>query len=58
MFITLKGTLKEGGKLPVTLNFEKAGSVTTFLHVLAVGATSFGTMGNMKMDNMAPNGGN
>jgi copper(I)-binding protein len=38
MFIDLKETLVEGGKVPVTLTFEKAGSIDTFLHVLAIGA--------------------
>ncbi len=38
MFITLKEPLAEGGKLPVTLTFEKAGKVDTFLHILAIGA--------------------
>jgi copper(I)-binding protein len=38
MFITLKAPLAEGGKLPVTLTFEKAGKVDTFLHVFAIGA--------------------
>ena len=38
MFITLKDGLKEGGHLPITLIFAKAGKVDTFLHVLAVGA--------------------
>ncbi len=38
MFITLKETLKEGGQLPVTLTFEKAGKVDTFLHIMAIGA--------------------
>jgi copper(I)-binding protein len=38
MFIGLKETLAEGGKVPVTLTFEKAGSIDTFLHVLAIGA--------------------
>ena len=37
MFITLKAPLAEGGKLPVTLTFEKAGKVDTFLHILAIG---------------------
>ena len=37
MFVTLKRTLKEGDKLPVTLTFEKAGSVTTFLHCPRLG---------------------
>ena len=56
MFITLSQPLKEGDKLPVTLTFAKAGTVTTFLHILAVGATSFdskamGNMNNMNMGN-------
>ncbi|MCR4283358.1 MAG: copper chaperone PCu(A)C [Bauldia sp.] len=47
MFITLKEPLKEGGKMPVTLTFEKAGTVETFLHILAVGAEGpGGSMGN------------
>ena len=56
MFITLKDSLKEGGKLPVTLTFEKAGKVDTFLHVLAVGAQgpaggATHDMGSMNMNN-------
>jgi copper(I)-binding protein len=39
MFTGLKEPFKEGSKLPVTLTFEKAGKVETFLHILAVGAT-------------------
>jgi hypothetical protein len=38
MFITLKAPLAEGGKFPVTLTFERAGKVDTFLHILAIGA--------------------
>jgi copper(I)-binding protein len=38
MFVTLKAPLIEGDKLPVTLIFEKAGKVDTFLHVLSIGA--------------------
>ena len=38
MFIDLKARLVEGGKMPVTLTFEKAGSIETFLHVEAIGA--------------------
>ena len=38
MFIDLKETLVEGGEVPVTLTFEKAGNIDTFLHVLAIGA--------------------
>ena len=37
--------------MPVTLTFEKAGSIDTFLHVQAVGATEMGKMPGMKMDN-------
>lgn len=38
MFVTLTQDLKEGGRLPVTLTFAKAGKVDTLLHILAVGA--------------------
>jgi copper(I)-binding protein len=38
MFIGLKEPLVEGGRMPVTLTFEKAGKVDTFLHILAIGA--------------------
>ena len=48
MFVTLKDTLKEGGKLPVTLTFAKAGTVDTFLHIMAIGAAGMGDMGTMK----------
>jgi periplasmic copper chaperone A len=48
MFVTLKDPLKEGGKLPVTLTFEKAGKIETFLHIKAIGADGPGDMGAMK----------
>ena len=52
MFTSPKAPLREGGKLPVTLTFEKAGTVEAFLDVLAIGAkgpeTDQGGM-NMKM---------
>lgn len=60
MFIGPKEPLKAGGKLPVTLTFEKAGKVDTFLHILPIGsqgpaAGSDAHMnmngGTMKMDN-------
>jgi periplasmic copper chaperone A len=56
MFMGLKGGFKEGDKLPVTLTFEKAGSVDTFLHILGIGASgptsdADGGMGSMKMGN-------
>ena len=38
MFIGIKEPLTEGGQMPVTLTFEKAGSVDTYLHVIAIGA--------------------
>jgi copper(I)-binding protein len=59
MFITLKDTLKEGGTVPVTLTFEKAGSVDTFLHIMAIGAKgpSTGSMDSMEHDHMAPESG-
>ncbi len=38
MFITLKDTLSEGGQVPVTLTFEKAGSVDAVMDVMAIGA--------------------
>jgi hypothetical protein len=40
MFMDLKNGLAEGEKVPVALNFEKAGSVETFLHVQAIGTPS------------------
>jgi len=51
MFIAPTETLKEGGKLPVTLTFEKAGKIDTFLHILAIGAKGPNDkpMTNMKM---------
>ena len=38
MFIDLKARLVEGGKMPVTFTFEKAGTIDTFLHIEAIGA--------------------
>ncbi len=38
MFIGLQAPFVEGEKLPVTLTFENAGSVDTFLHIMAIGA--------------------
>jgi len=39
MMMGLKGPLKQGEKVPVTLVFEKAGSIEVELAVLAMGAT-------------------
>jgi copper(I)-binding protein len=38
MLMGLKGPLKEGGKVPLTLQFEKAGKVDVTLDVQSVGA--------------------
>lgn len=38
MFIGLKEGVTEGGNVAVTLTFEKAGSVETFLHGMAIGS--------------------
>jgi copper(I)-binding protein len=52
MFMGVKEPLVEGGKLPVTLTFEKAGKVDTFLHILKIGAggPEGQDHGGMKMD--------
>ena len=56
MFTELKGDLKPGGAMPVTLTFEKAGKVETTLQILAIGAKGPPDamdrmdMGGMKMD--------
>jgi periplasmic copper chaperone A len=54
MMMDLKSPLKEGDKLPVTLQFEKAGKVAVTLDVEGVGAKgpAGGDMGGMKMDKM------
>jgi copper(I)-binding protein len=48
MMFDLKGPLKQGDKLPVTLEFEKAGKVQVSLDVQGVGAQ--GPAGAGKMD--------
>lgn len=46
MFIGLTEPLVEGAELPVTLTFEKAGAIETYLHVIAIGAIGLdGSMG-------------
>ena len=55
MFIRLKEPLKDGGKLPVTLTFKKAGKVETFLHIMPVG--SMGPTGGGDGNSMNMNGG-
>jgi copper(I)-binding protein len=39
MLVDLKAPLKEGGKVPITLRFEKAGAVKVELQVRALGAS-------------------
>jgi copper(I)-binding protein len=38
MFLGMKEPIVEGGKMPVTLTFAKAGTIETFLHILAIGS--------------------
>ncbi|ABE40094.1 protein of unknown function DUF461 [Rhodopseudomonas palustris BisB5] len=45
MLLDLKGPLKEGEKVPVTLQFEKAGKVPVTLDVAGVGAKAPGDAG-------------
>jgi copper(I)-binding protein len=54
MFIGPKQPLVEGGKFPVSLTFTHAGTIGTFLHVLAIGAKGpdMGGMGGMSNDDM------
>jgi len=50
MLMELKAPLKKGDKVPVTLNFEKAGAVNVTLDVQDIGATGATTKQPMKMD--------
>jgi hypothetical protein len=52
MLMDLKAPLKEGDKVPVTLNFEKAGKVEVTLDVGAVGAQHSGGMSMPSGDGM------
>jgi copper(I)-binding protein len=58
MMFDLKAPLKQGDKLPVTLEFEKAGKVTVSLEVQGVGAQApaggGNTDGKMDMKKMSP----
>jgi copper(I)-binding protein len=57
MMFDLKSPLKQGDKLPITLEFEKAGKVTVSLDVEGIGAKGpGGASGNMEMKKM-PDGG-
>jgi hypothetical protein len=53
MMFDLKNPLKQGDKVPVTLEFEKAGKVTVSLDVQGIGAPAPGTAsGGMEMKKM------
>ncbi|MGP9810960.1 copper chaperone PCu(A)C [Rhodopseudomonas sp. NSM] len=58
MLMDLKGPLKEGEKVPVTLQFEKAGKVQVTLDVADIGAKSPDDAGGsmMKMDHKGHSG--
>jgi hypothetical protein len=57
MLQELKGPFKEGDKVPVTLEFEKAGKVTISLDVQGVGAQGPGGGGSMMMKKMPDHSG-
>lgn len=52
MLMELKAPLKQGDKVPVTLNFEKAGKVDVTLDVQAIGAKQPGGMSIPSGDGM------
>src|SRR5437868_8212327 len=52
MMMDLKGPLKQGDKVPVTLEFEKAGKVQVSLDVQGVGAQGPGGAAKMDMKKM------
>jgi copper(I)-binding protein len=49
MMLELKGQLKQGDKLPVTLQFEKAGKVQVSFDIQGVGAQAPGAAGGTPM---------
>ncbi|QOZ52996.1 copper chaperone PCu(A)C [Bradyrhizobium sp. CCBAU 53338] len=57
MLQDLKGSFKEGEKVPVTLEFEKAGKVSISLDVQGVGAQAPGGGGGMMMKKMPDHSG-
>lgn len=57
MLQELKGPFKEGEKVPVTLEFEKAGKVSVALDVQGVGAQAPGGGGMMMMKKMPDSSG-
>ena len=57
MLMELKAPLKQGDKLPVLLEFEKAGKVQVSLDVAGIGAQApAGAGGQMQMKKMSPDG--
>jgi copper(I)-binding protein len=57
MLQELKGPFKQGEKVPVTLEFEKAGKVAVSLDVQGVGAQAPGGGGSMMMKKMPDHSG-
>ena len=57
MMMDLKNPLKQGDKVPVTLEFEKAGKVQVTLDVQAVGAPGPAASGGMDMKKMPDHSG-
>ena len=61
MLLNLKSPLKQGDKLPVTLEFEKAGKVSLSLDVQGIGAqapaSADGSGGKMEMKKMPDHSG-
>jgi periplasmic copper chaperone A len=55
MLLDLKGPLKQDEKLPITLDFEKAGKVSVVLDVKGIGA--MGPSGAMDMKKMPDHSG-
>jgi periplasmic copper chaperone A len=54
MMTDLKNPLKQGDKVPVTLEFEKAGKVRVTFEVQGVGAQGPAATGKMDMKKMSP----
>lgn len=57
MLLDLKGPLKQGEKLPVTLEFEKAGKVSVMFDVGSIGAMGPPGAGSMDMKKMPDHSG-
>jgi len=57
MLLDLKGPLKQGEKLPITLNFEKAGKVSVVFDVGSIGAMGPAGGGQMDMKKMPDHSG-